>query len=205
MTGREDHWNTVYTTKAADAVSWFQPHATRSLALIAAESPAADHSVIDVGGGASTLVDDLLARGHHDVTVLDISGAALDTARARLGDKAGGVCWLVADITAWSPARSWDIWHDRAVFHFLTEPAQQDAYLRVLALGTHAGSTVIMATFAPDGPDKCSGLPVQRYDAESLSRRFGPAFKLVAQAHETHRTPWGSDQSFSYAVLKRTG
>ena len=205
MTGRQDHWDSVYTTKAATSVSWFQPHAALSLDFIVAASPNHDRSVIDVGGGASTLIDDLLARNYRDITVLDISRAALETAQARLGGAAERVAWVVADIARWSPARTWDIWHDRAVFHFLTDPPQQDAYIAALTRGTLAGATVIMATFAPDGPEKCSGLPVQRYDPESLARRLGAAFTLSGQARETHVTPWGSDQRFSYAVFKRAG
>lgn len=203
MAGRQEHWDTVYTTKATDAVSWFQPEATRSLALIAAASPHPDRSVIDVGGGASTLIDGLLARGYRDLTVLDISAAALEAARARLGAAAQQVIWLVADVTQWQPDRTWDIWHDRAVFHFLTEAAQQDAYVAALTRATRPGSTVIIATFAPDGPEKCSGLPVQRYDADAVAKRLGPRFALVDQVREIHRTPWDSEQRFSYAVLNR--
>jgi len=194
MTGRDDYWDTVYTTKAAGAVSWFQPEAACSLAHIAAAAPDPDRSVIDVGGGASTLVDDLLAHGHRDVTMLD-------TARKRLGEAAAWVHWIVADITAWTPARTWDIWHDRAVFHFLTEPAQQVAYVAALVRATRAGSTVIIATFAPDGPERCSGLPVQRHDAASIAACLGPRFALTAHERETHRTPWSSEQRFVWAVL----
>jgi len=159
--------------------------------------------VIDVGGGASTLVDDLRARGYGDLTVLDIAEPALSRSKARLGRDADEVHWIVADITRWTPSRTWDIWHDRAVFHFLTEQAQQDAYIAALIAGTKAGATVIMATFALDGPEKCSGLLVQRYSPETLTSRLGSAFALTAHANDTHKTPLGLEQRFSYAVLKR--
>lgn len=204
MTDRRDHWEVVYTTKQEDAVSWFQPHAALSLALIAAAAPDASQSVLDVGGGASTLADGLLERGHRDVTVLDISAAALEKSKARLGARANQVAWLVADLTQWIPARTWDIWHDRAVFHFLTETAEQASYLTALHRATRLGATVIIATFALDGPEKCSGLPVQRYDPEALAKRLGPAFTLTDQARESHQTPWGAEQRFSFAVFRRT-
>lgn len=203
MGGSRSHWDNVYVTKAETAVSWFQPHSIRSLELIDSASPDRKASVIDVGGGAATLVDDLLARGFGDVTVLDIAEPALEQAKVRLGRAGDRVQWIVADITHWSPERTWDIWHDRAVFHFLTERTQQDAYIAALTAGTAPGATVIMATFALDGPDKCSGLPVQRYSPETLASRLSPAFALTAHAAEMHRTPWGSEQRFSYTVLKR--
>jgi 2-polyprenyl-3-methyl-5-hydroxy-6-metoxy-1,4-benzoquinol methylase len=203
MGGSRSHWDNVYVTKAETAVSWFQPHSIRSLELIDSASPDREASVIDVGGGAATLVDDLLARGFGDVTVLDIAEPALDRSKVRLGSAGDRVGWIVADITQWKPARTWDIWHDRAVFHFLTERAQQDAYIAALTAGTAPGATVVMATFALDGPDKCSGLPVQRYSPETLASRLGLAFALTAHANETHKTPWGSEQRFSYTVLKR--
>lgn len=203
MSGTRGHWDDVYGTKAETAVSWFQPHSIRSLELIDAASPDRKASVIDVGGGAATLVDDLLAGGFGDVTVLDIAEPALERSKARLGKDAGKAKWVVADITRWTPVRTWDIWHDRAVFHFLTERPQQDAYVAALDAATRQGSTVIISTFALDGPEKCSGLPVQRYSPETLSNRLGAAYALIDRAEETHKTPWGSDQRFSYAVLKR--
>jgi SAM-dependent methyltransferase len=203
MGGSRSHWEDVYTAKRDTAVSWYQPHSVRSLELIEKASPDRRTSVIDVGGGASTLVDDLISRGFTDLTVLDIAEAPLERSRARLGKAAGKVTWIAGDITNWTPPRTWNVWHDRAVFHFLTERAQQDAYIAALTVATRPGATAIFATFALDGPDRCSGLPVQRYSAESLASRLGPAFTLIGQARETHRTPSGAEQRFSYAVLRR--
>ena len=196
------HWDKAYTEKSDNQLSWFQEVPARSLALIAAASP--NGSVIDVGGGASRLVDALLAAGRDDVTVLDISQAALDRARARLGARAAEVEWLCADITQWRPARQWDVWHDRAVFHFLTGREAQDAYIAALKAATRPGAAVILSTFAPDGPERCSGLPVQRYGAADLAARLGADFALADQAAERHVTPWGSVQSFAYAAFRRT-
>lgn len=203
MSGARSHWEKVYTTKAETEVSWYQPHSQRSLELISAAAPDPVAEIVDIGGGASRLVDDLLARGYTDLTVLDLSEAALAKSRLRLGSDAGKVAWVVADITEWHPPRAYDVWHDRAVFHFLTGPEEQAAYLAALRAGTAAGSTVIIATFALDGPQSCSGLPVQRYSPETLSVRLGPAFGLTRQAEEMHETPWGTQQEFSYAVFRR--
>lgn len=203
MGGTRSHWEDVYTAKSETAVSWYQPHSVRSLELIDAASRDRTASVIDVGGGASTLVDDLLVRGFADLTVLDIAAAPMARARQRLGKAADKVCWIVADITQWRPYRSWDIWHDRAVFHFLTAREQQDAYVAALVAATRPGATVIVATFALDGPDKCSGLPVQRYSPASLADRLGSTFALRESAAEVHKTPWSTEQRFSYAVLTR--
>ena len=203
MTSRRVHWDTVYAGKAETAVSWYQPHSERSLQLIRAAPGGREASVIDVGGGASTLVDDLLADGHRDLTVLDISEAALSRAKARLGARARDVTWIVADITNWTPSRTWAVWHDRAVFHFLMENSQQDAYIAALTNATKRGAAVIVATFALDGPDKCSGLPVQRYDGGSLAARLGGDFQLISESAEQHVTPWGAKQSFAYSVLER--
>jgi len=196
------HWDKAYTEKSDNQLSWFQEVPARSLALIAAASP--NGSVIDVGGGASRLVDALLAAGRDDVTVLDISRAALDRSRARLGARAAEVEWLCADITQWRPARQWDVWHDRAVFHFLTGREAQDAYIAALKAATRPGAAVILSTFAPDGPERCSGLPVQRYGAADLAARLGGDFALADQAAERHVTPWGSTQAFTYAAFRRT-
>lgn len=203
MSGTRGHWENVYATKAETAVSWYQPHCVRSLELIAAAAPNPAATIIDVGGGASQLVDDLIAKGYTDLTVLDLAEEALAKSRDRLGSDASKVAWVVADITEWHPSRTYDVWHDRAVFHFLTESAQQAAYLAALRAGTSAGSSVIMATFALDGPEKCSDLPVQRYSPATLAARLGPAFVLMRQADETHETPWGSQQRFTYAMFKR--
>lgn len=197
------HWEGVYATKAETAVSWYQRHSYRSLAYVTALASKASH-IVDIGGGASTLVDDLMERGYANVTVLDIADAALAKAKSRLGANASRVTWIVADITRWRPPRSYDVWHDRAVFHFLTKAEDQDAYIRTLQAGTGPGAAVVMATFALDGPDKCSGLPVQRYSPQTLAARLGSPFVLVEEARETHATPWGSQQQFSYAVLRRS-
>ena len=204
---RQAHWDAAYTAKGENQVSWFQDVPARSLAMIARAAP--QGSVIDVGGGASRLVDALLEAGRDDVTVLDISQVALDRAKARLGEKAGRVIWICADITQWQPDRTWpqktwDVWHDRAVFHFLTDTVAQDAYIKALMATTHPGSAVILSTFALSGPERCSGLPVQRYTPEGLAARLGESFVLADQALETHVTPWGSTQDFSYAALRRT-
>ena len=170
MTERHDHWERIYTSKPETRVSWYQSAADLSLTLITAAVPDRAASIIDVGGGASTLVDGLLDRGRTDVTVLDIAEAGLERAKERLGARARRVAWIVADITTWTPPRRWHVWHDRAVFHFLVEPAQQDAYLVALEAATSPGSKVVMGTFALDGPERCSGLPVQRYNADSSWR-----------------------------------
>lgn len=196
------HWDKAYTEKSETQLSWFQDVPARSLAMIAAAS--SHGALIDVGGGASRLVDALLEAGRTDITVLDISQAALDHARARLGPRAAQVHWICADITQWRPERVWDVWHDRAVFHFLTQPEAQDAYIAALTAATRPGAAVILSTFAPDGPERCSGLPVQRYSAAGLAARLGAGFALTDQAAERHVTPWGSIQSFTYAAFRRT-
>jgi len=200
---RKTHWEHVYQTKAADAVSWYRPHLEQSLALIA--HAAGDHAaaIIDVGGGESTLVDDLLADGYRDVTVLDISPTAIEVARKRLGNNAARVTWLAADITAAElPAHRYDVWHDRAVFHFLTEPQQRAAYVRQVARAVKPGGHVIVATFGPEGPQQCSGLEVERYDADALHDEFGSHFRLMDSATELHETPFGTTQQFVYCLCK---
>lgn len=197
-----DHWERVYTSKDESAVSWYQPHAVRSVNYITATADKGT-PVIDVGGGASTLVDDLLTRGFSQLTVLDISAASIAKAKTRLGKLANEVTWIVADITQWEPPCRYGIWHDRAVFHFMTSTADQDGYIRALCAGTAEGSIVVISTFALDGPEKCSGLPVQRYSAESLAKRIGLPFVLIDEAVEVHRTPWAAEQKFNYVVLRR--
>ncbi len=203
MTNLQDHWDRAYATKAETAVSWYQPLLAKSLELIRSAAPNMQASIIDIGGGASTLPDSLLQAGYRDITVADISEAALMRSQERLGAQSGLVNWLVADITKWSPLRTWDVWHDRAVFHFLTDAATQDSYVAALQAGTHTGSTAIISTFALDGPERCSGLPVQRYSVQSLAERIGPTFKLIDHQAESHLTPSATVQSFVYAVLKR--
>jgi ubiquinone/menaquinone biosynthesis C-methylase UbiE len=201
----KDHWEKVYSTKATDAVSWFQPHADLSLGLIKATGVTQNAAIIDVGGGASTLIDDLVAEGFTDLSVLDLSGAALDTARGRLGRHADKVCWIEADITqAVLQAHRFDIWHDRAVFHFLTDPADRAKYVETVLRSVKPGGHVIVATFAEDGPLQCSGLPVMRYHPEELHDQFGEAFVLLKHQKEAHHTPSGTTQQFVYCYCRRT-
>ena len=202
----KDHWEKVYTTRATDAVSWFQPHADTSVGLIKATGAALDASIIDVGGGASTLVDDLLALGYTNLTVLDLSATALAAARQRLGGKASRVRWIEADITrANLPEREFDIWHDRAVFHFLTSPEERAAYVQAVFRAVKPGGHVIVATFAEDGPNQCSGLPVMRYRPDELHAEFGEAFALLKHEKEEHHTPSGTVQQFLYCYCRRMG
>ncbi|MEO8504415.1 MAG: class I SAM-dependent methyltransferase [Acidobacteriota bacterium] len=201
-----EHWEHVYSTKAPDAVSWFQPRAETSLRLIEATGVPADSSIIDIGGGASTLVDDLLAKGYERVTVLDVAASALKAAQDRLGRGAQLVTWLAADITtAELPKDKYDLWHDRAVFHFLTRATQREAYLGAVLRAVRPGGHVIVSTFAEDGPSRCSGLPVMRYSAESLHAEFGAPFTLVEHERERHHTPFGTVQLFTYCYCRKSG
>jgi len=199
----QTHWETVYRNKAVEEVSWYRPHLEVSLRLIADSAPSASSAIIDVGGGEATLVDDLVAQGYSDVTVLDISPAAIDVAKSRLGMSAAAVHWITGDITTveLEPAR-YDVWHDRAVFHFLTSAGDRAAYVRQIARSVRLGGHVIVATFGPDGPDKCSGLDVVRYDAEHLHGEFGPKFRLLDSVTELHETPWGTPQQFMYCLCR---
>jgi SAM-dependent methyltransferase len=201
--GIKSHWDSVYRTKSPDAVSWYRPHLERSLALIKRAAADVTASIIDVGGGESTLVDDLLAAGYKNVTVLDISPAAIEATKERLGERARTVKWIAADVTEVAlPKAHFDVWHDRAVFHFLTEPGQREAYVRQVKRAMRPGGHVIVATFGPEGPHKCSGLDVVRYDADSLHGEFGPRFRLVEHAIEIHETPFGTTQQFLYCFCK---
>jgi trans-aconitate methyltransferase len=206
MTGpdRQAHWQNVYQTRGEQQVSWSQPSPEPSLGLIEKFAPDRGASVVDIGGGASRLVDALCERGYRHVTVLDLSEAALHSARERLGTEAASVRWVAADATQWQPPHVFDIWHDRAAFHFLVEPRDRDAYIARLHQGVKHGGHAIIATFAPDGPEKCSGLPVQRYDHVALGNALGADFEpLHHQPHE-HVTPWGAAQSFQFSVFRRT-
>ncbi|MGO8754937.1 MAG: class I SAM-dependent methyltransferase [Gallionellaceae bacterium] len=198
------HWEKVYQTKPADQVSWFQEHAERSLQFIRNTGVAKDGHIIDVGGGASTLVDDLLRDDYRNLTVLDISAAALQAAQKRLGQDAARVHWLEADITQIVfPEASVDVWHDRAVFHFLTDPQDRQRYVRAVLRAVKPGGHVIVATFAEDGPLSCSGLDIMRYRPDTLHDEFGAAFDLVQSADETHHTPAGAEQKFIYCYCRR--
>jgi 2-polyprenyl-3-methyl-5-hydroxy-6-metoxy-1,4-benzoquinol methylase len=203
QSNRLDHWTRVYAEKAPSDVSWYQAEPEPSLHALDRLGVQPSSSLIDVGGGASNLVDALLRRGWVDVTVLDIAAPALEAVKDRLGSEAGKVRWEVADITRWQPYRQYDVWHDRAVFHFLTEREQREAYRRALFDGVSAGGLVIMATFAMDGPEKCSGLPVRRYDSASLAGELGPSLQLIDGWREMHVTPWGSSQSFNWCAFRR--
>lgn len=197
------HWQNVYTTKNSATVSWFQAEATPSLEAFAKLNVVKDTPIIDIGGGASTLVDALLADGWSDVSILDIAESALEVPKARLGSAAAEVEWIVADITEWQPKRHYGLWHDRAVFHFLTAPQQRTAYRSALEAGVAHGGHVILATFALDGPEKCSGLPVQRHDAASAQQELGPKFKLMETWPQAHTTPGGNTQNFNWCLFQR--
>jgi trans-aconitate methyltransferase len=203
--GRQAHWENVYTTKGENEVSWFQQSPAPSLELIVQAGAVSHSAIIDIGGGASRLVDHLVEQGFEDITVLDLSGAALSAAQRRLGSSAERVSWIVADATTWEPVRPYDIWHDRAAFHFLTDGNDRAAYIARLGRGLKIGGHAIIATFAPDGPEKCSGLPVARYDSASLGRTLGTAFKLVHTQRHEHATPWDSRQIFQFSVFRREG
>lgn len=203
MSSSKEHWEHVYESKAPDAVSWYRPHLETSVALIGRICPGHDCAVIDVGGGHSTLVDDLVAGGYRDLTVLDLSGHALAQARRRLGAPGNAVAWLTGDVTTLElPAARYDVWHDRAVFHFLTAPEDRSRYVAQVAKAVRPGGYVIVATFGPQGPEKCSGLDVQRYDAESLHGQFGARYQLVDSRTEMHETPFGTVQQFVYCLCR---
>ena len=203
MADPKSHWETVYRTKRPTEVSWYQPEATLSLALIRRAVPDLSARVIDVGGGASTLVDGLLHAGYSNLSVLDLSATALDEARRRLGDATSRVQWLEADVlSAALPEAAFDLWHDRAVFHFLTNASDRAAYLAQVRRAVRPGGHVLIATFAEDGPLKCSGLPVARYSAEALHHEFDGGFELIDRARELHVTPGGVTQSFQYCLCR---
>ncbi len=200
----KDHWERVYSTKAEDEVSWFQEHAQLSLRLIQDSGAPKTAAIIDVGGGASTLVDDLLASDYRDISVLDLSAAALAKAQARLGARASAVKWLEADvIRAEFPRHRYDVWHDRAVFHFLNSTEERRAYVKAVLRAVKPGGLVIVATFAEDGPTTCSGLPVQRYSASELHGEFGEPFLLLGHEKESHNTPAGNEQKFVYCFCRK--
>ena len=202
-TNRGEHWSRTYERKAPTSVSWYRADPAPSLAALDRFGADASCSLIDVGGGASTLVDALLDRGWPDLTVLDIAPPALEAARSRIGPDADRVRWLVEDVTEWTPARRYDVWHDRAVFHFLTDREDREAYRRALLAGLAPGGLLVIATFAPDGPEMCSGLPVQRYDAAGLALEFAPELDLLEGWREEHITPAGGIQRFQWCAFRR--
>jgi len=201
---RRNHWQNVYRTRKADSVSWYRPHLEVSLELLTWAGLSLASRVIDIGGGASTLVDDLLDRGLQAVSVLDVSAQALSVAQQRLGERARAVAWYTEDVLASRlPSGAFDFWHDRAVLHFLTHPADALRYAQTAARACAAGGYAVIAGFAPDGPEQCSGLPVARRSPEDIATLFAPAFVLVQSRAEQHRTPAGVEQSFAYALLRR--
>jgi trans-aconitate methyltransferase len=202
---RKSHWNSVYSSKREDQVSWFESLPLVSVQMMEAAGLGPDTCVVDIGGGDSRLVDHLSARGLDCLAVLDVSAAALRRAQSRLGDVASALTWIEADVTKDWSLKPMDIWHDRAVFHFLIAPNDRHQYVAHLQSTLKPGGAAIIATFAPDGPDKCSGLPVARYSAQTLSAELGASFELVEAQLHRHRTPWGTEQSFQYSrFIKRS-
>lgn len=196
------HWEAIWAGRRPDELSWFQARPERSVELITSLAPP-PASVIDVGSGASTLVDELLDRGYRDVTVLDVAQHALDRSRARLGGRVDAVRWIRADVTELDVDRTFDVWHDRAVLHFLVDPEARGAYLSVLERAVAPGGVVVLATFGPEGPTTCSGLPVRRYGKDTMTDTLGPLFTPVSYREEPHRTPSGAEQQFAYGVYRR--
>jgi SAM-dependent methyltransferase len=202
-TDRRDHWEYVHSTRPETGVSWYQAEPRLSLEFIEAAAPAGGGGIIDVGGGASSLVDRLLDLPFGEIAVLDISEAALGKAKARLGERAGRVRWIAADVTDAPELGTFGIWHDRGVFHFLTDPDDRRSYVELARKTVPEGGHLVIATFADDGPERCSDLEVSRYNARSLASELGEGFSLVKEARETHTTPWGSSQAFVYAVFRK--
>ena len=201
----KEHWDKVYSSKPTDGVSWYQEHAQSSLRLIQQTGVSSSAEIIDVGGGASTLVDDLIEQGFTHLSVLDLSAAALGATKQRLGRYANEVKWIEGDITEVQlPPLSYDVWHDRAVFHFLTDEAERAAYVEAVLKCVKPGGFVIVATFSEDGPTQCSGLPVRRYTAEELHDEFGAPFELLSHEKEEHHTPFGTTQNFVYCFCRKT-
>jgi 2-polyprenyl-3-methyl-5-hydroxy-6-metoxy-1,4-benzoquinol methylase len=200
---RQEHWNQVYQTKGPEDLSWTQTRPDLSLDLISAAGLTKDAGIIDVGGGTSILVDSLIADGYTRLAVLDVSRAALEKSRARLSTMAQAVEWFETDVTSFIPPHQFALWHDRAVFHFLIDPADRNAYVAVLRQALQPGGTAIIATFATDGPPKCSGLDVMRHDEQSIAAELGNEFRLLEVCRETHLTPWNSEQRFIYFRFKR--
>jgi SAM-dependent methyltransferase len=202
---RQAHWEHVYQTKGERDVSWFEESPKLSLDLIRATGAKADASIVDLGGGASRLVDALLDDGYTSLSVLDLSEKALAISKSRLGARGAQVNWIVADVTVWQPDRVFDVWHDRAAFHFLTDQQERSAYGECVRKAVRSGGHVIIGTFALDGPERCSGLPVVRHDATTVGEVLGGAFKLVDSYHHKHQTPGGAIQHFQFSRFERLG
>ncbi|SDE12747.1 class I SAM-dependent methyltransferase [Limimaricola pyoseonensis] len=202
MSEQTGHWDSVYRDRAETDVSWYEPRPETSLRLIADAGVSHTAPVIDIGGGASRLAEALFAEGYSDLTVLDLSPHALARAATRLPEGAP-VEWIAGNVLAWAPARQYALWHDRAAFHFLTDPFDQGRYAQTLAAALAPGGHAVIATFAPEGPDRCSGLPVARWDGPALAAHFGPGFELAVSERHAHTTPGGVVQRFHYGVLRR--
>lgn len=202
MIDKSSYWNGVYETKGEDEVSWFQKNPEPSLEFVRRYALDQSASIIDIGGGASRLIDHLLTDGFHNVTVMDISSEAIAIARERIGNSETSVKWIISDVTKWQPNDCSDIWHDRAVFHFLTELSDQTAYIETLKRALKSGGYLVMATFALDGPKKCSGLPVMRHDSNSLQNLLGSSFKLIETRNHDHQTPFQTIQLFQYSIFQ---
>ena len=199
----KQHWEGVYSKKAENEVSWFQEEPATSIEFIRHCGAGKNVPIIDIGGGESRLADRLLDAGYSDVSVLDVSKHALEYTKTRLGARADAVQWIVADITEWKPPRRYRLWHDRAVLHFLTLPEERAAYVKALLAAVVPGGCIVISTFALDGPEKCSGLPVVRYSAESLATELGPELKLIETMSDDHKTPWGTMQRFQFSRFTR--
>jgi SAM-dependent methyltransferase len=204
MTSPGDHWEALYSSTAPKNLSWYEREPTYSLRLIERTGPAPSTAIIDIGAGTSMLVDRLLDHGYNSVTLLDISVRALAEVSRRLGERAGGVLFIRHDVLTWQPDRRYDIWHDRAVFHFLTEATDQGRYVELVADTVCTGGWLLLATFAPDGPTRCSGLPVSRYSADQIAKTFSPAFGFIESLREEHLTPEGAVQPFTWVRLRHT-
>lgn len=200
---RRRHWDAVYAEKTERQLSWHQDDPSPSLELFDASGLSRDASVIDMGAGTSRFAASLIARGIDDITVLDISGVALENARQQIGQAGKKITWVEADITSWVPSRQYDLWHDRAVFHFLTDEDDRTAYMAALWQALKPRGFAIIATFAPDGPERCSGLPVVRYSPPGLGRTLGSRYELISHLSHQHKTPWGSPQSFQFSLFQK--
>ena len=198
------HWEEVYATRAANEVSWYQRDPATSVRLVEASSADRSAAIVDVGSGASFLVDRLLDDGYRDITLVDVSARALDGVRTRLGEPARSVTFVCSDALEWSPERAYDVWHDRAAFHFLTDDTDRARYVEVASMSVRPGGALIVATFAADGPTHCSGLPVRRHSAHDLAAAFGACFTVESSEREEHVTPAGVVQPFTWMVLRRS-
>jgi len=202
---RKSHWEGVYSDKNSTEVSWYQEVPDKSLALVVSTGTSQKDAILDVGGGASTLVDHLLDAGYVDITVLDLASKAFDQSRQRLGERASAASWVLSDITRFEPQRKYQLWHDRAVLHFLTDPADRRRYVSVLKQALDPGGHVVIAAFGPEGPLKCSGLEIRRYTIEMLAKLLGPEFELQSHELENHQTPMGARQQFLYSCWTKRG